>query len=302
MLIALGLTVVLLSVFGGFVLSGGSLGPLYQPTELLMIGGAGIGAFIAANNGKAIKATLNAVSRFKRSAKYDKSLYMELMAMMYNLLSKGRREGMMALERDVDDPQQSPVFSQYPRLASDPMIINFITDYLRLLISSSMQPHELDELMLHEIEEFEHEASLPSDALYKVSDGLPAFGIVAAVMGVVKALSAAGVGPEEMGQMIAHALVGTFLGIYLAYGVVAPLASRIDRQAAESTKMLQCIRVTLLASLQGMPPQLAVEFGRKALHTSERPSALELESYVRGGGNNNTATNNTAPNAAQSGA
>lgn len=282
MLIALGLTVVLLSVFGGFVLSGGSLGPLYQPTEFLMIGGAGIGAFIAANNGKAIRATLSAVSRFRRSTKYDKALYMELMALMYTLLSKARREGMLALERDIDDPDQSAVFSQFPRLVSDPMIINFITDYLRLLISSAMQTHELDELMLHEIEEFEHETHLPSDALYKVSDALPAFGIVAAVMGVVKALSSVDVGPDLMGQMIAHALVGTFLGIYLAYGVVAPLASRIDRQAAESVKMLQCIRVTLLASLQGMPPQLAVEFGRKALHTSERPSALELESYVRG--------------------
>jgi len=146
-----------------------------------------------------------------------------------------------------------------------------------------MQAHELDELMLHEIEGFEHEAHLPADALYKVSDALPAFGIVAAVMGVVKALSAVNVGPDLMGQMIAHALVGTFLGIYLAYGLVAPLASRIDRQAAESAKMLQCIRVTLLASVQGMPPQLAVEFGRKALHTSERPGALELETYVRSG-------------------
>jgi chemotaxis protein MotA len=283
LLIVLGLTVVLLSVFGGFVLSGGSLGPLYQPTELLMIGGAGIGAFIAANNGKAIRATFSAISRFKRSTQYNKALYMELMALMYALLSKGRREGMLNLERDIEKPAESPVFSQYPRLTSDPMIVNFITDYLRLLISSTMQVHELDELMLHEIEEFEHESQLPSDALYKVSDGLPAFGIVAAVMGVVKALSAAGVGPEEMGQMIAHALVGTFLGIYLAYGVVAPLASRIERQAAESVKMLQCIRVTLIASQQGMPPQLAVEFGRKALHSSERPGAMELETYVRGG-------------------
>ena len=176
------------------------------------------------------------------------------------------------------------MFAPYPRLVSDPLIILFLTDYLRLLVSSAMQAHELDELMLHEIEAFEHEASLPSDALYKVSDALPAFGIVAAVMGVVKALSAVNVGPDLMGQMIAHALVGTFLGIYLAYGLVAPLACRIERQAAESVKMLQCIRVTLLASVQGMPPQLAVEFGRKGLHSSERPGALELETYVRSGG------------------
>ncbi len=284
MLIVSGLIAVLLSVFGGFVLSGGSLGPLYQPMELLMIGGAGVGAFVAANNGKAIRATFGAISRFKRSTRYDKRLYLELMAMMYGLLSKARREGMLSLERDIEDPAQSAVFAPYPRLVSDPLIILFLTDYLRLLVSSAMQAHELDELMLHEIEAFEHESSLPSDALYKVSDALPAFGIVAAVMGVVKALSSVNVGPDLMGQMIAHALVGTFLGIYLAYGLVAPLACRIERQAAESVKMLQCIRVTLLASVQGMPPQLAVEFGRKALHSSERPGALELETYVRSGG------------------
>jgi chemotaxis protein MotA len=294
-LIVVGLIVIFLSVFGGFVLSGGSLGPLYQPTELLMIGGAGLGAFIAANNGKAIKATLNSISRFKRSTRYDKTLYMELMALLYSLLNKGRREGMLNLERDIESPGESTIFLQYPRLISDPLIVNFITDYLRLQVSSAIQPHEIDELMLHEIEEFEHESHLPSDALYKVSDGLPAFGIVAAVMGVVKALSAAGVGPEEMGQMIAHALVGTFLGIYLAYGVVAPLASRIERQAAESAKMLQCIRVTLLASQQGMPPQLAVEFGRKALHSSERPGALELETYVRGSAGQTGATKTAEP-------
>lgn len=284
MFIVSGLIAVLLSVFGGFVLSGGSLGPLYQPMELLMIGGAGVGAFIAANNGKAIRATFGAIARFKRSTRYDKRLYLELMAMMYGLLSKARREGMLSLERDIEDPAQSAVFAPYPRLVSDPLIILFLTDYLRLLVSSAMQAHELDELMLHEIEAFEHESSLPSDALYKVSDALPAFGIVAAVMGVVKALSSVNVGPDLMGQMIAHALVGTFLGIYLAYGLVAPLACRIERQAAESVKMLQCIRVTLLASVQGMPPQLAVEFGRKALHSSERPGALELETYVRSGG------------------
>lgn len=282
MLIALGLIAILLSVFGGFALSGGSLGPLYQPTEMLMIGGAAVGAFIAANNGKAIKATLTTVSRLKRSTRYDKACYLQVMALLYHLLGKARREGMLAVERDIDEPQQSPLFSDYPELLDDPMIITFITDYMRLILSGQMQPHELDELMLHEIEAFEHEAHIPADALYKVSDALPAFGIVAAVMGVVKALSAVNVGPDLMGEMIAHALVGTFLGIYVAYGVIAPLASRVDRQVAEAVKMLQCMRMTLLASLQGMAPMLAVEFGRKALHHSERPSALELESYVRG--------------------
>jgi chemotaxis protein MotA len=283
-LIALGLISVLLSIFGGYALSGGALGPLYQPTEMLMIGGAAIGAFIAANNGKAIRATFRTVSHLKRSTRYDKKLYLEVMSLLYGLLNKARKEGMIAIERDIDDPDQSALFKHYPKLLHDPMIRNFITDYMRLIVSSQMQSHELDELMLHEIEGFEHEAHIPSNALNKVSDALPAFGIVAAVMGVVKALSAVDVGPDLMGQMIAHALVGTFLGIYLAYGLVAPLASRIDRQVAEAVKMLQCIRVTLLANLQGVPPLLAVEFGRKALHSSERPSALELETHMRNSG------------------
>lgn len=282
MLIAIGYVVVILCVFGGFVLAGGSLGPIYQPLEILMIGGAGVGAFIAANNGKAIKATFNVFSRLKRANRYDKAFYMELMALQYKLLSKIRREGMLGIERDIDNPQESALFNEYPQLLADPMIMNFLTDYLRIMVSGSMEPMELDELMLHEIEAFESEAHIPADAIAKVGDAMPAFGIVAAVLGVVKALTYADAGPDEMGEMIAHALVGTFLGILLGYGFINPVASRIERQAKEAEKMLQCMRVTLLASLHGYAPQMAVEFGRKALHTAERPSFTELEEHVRG--------------------
>ncbi|MDI4637786.1 MULTISPECIES: flagellar motor stator protein MotA [Halomonadaceae] len=281
MFIPLGFIIVTLSVFGGFALAGGELGPLYQPTEFLMIFGGALGAFIAANNGKAMKATIKSFSKLKRTAKYDKQTYMEVMAVLYKLLSKVRREGMLGIERDIDAPEDSPLFTEHPRVVNDPMIMNFITDYLRLMVSGGMDPHQLDELMLHEIEAFEHEAHIPADALAKVGDGLPAFGIVAAVMGVVKALSSADAGPEQMGVMIAHALVGTFLGILLGYGFFNPLSSRIDRQVQEGVKMLQCIRVTLLASLNGYAPQLAVEFGRKALHSDERPGFAELEEHVR---------------------
>ncbi|WP_346797075.1 flagellar motor stator protein MotA [Halomonas sp. Bachu 37] len=281
MLIPLGYLVVLLSVFGGFVLAGGKLGPLFQPTELLMIGGAGIGAFIASNNGKAIKATFKVFRKLKRTQKYNKALYMELMALQFKLLSKIRREGMLGVERDIDNPQESPLFLEHPKVLEDPLIMDFLTDYLRLMVSGGMEPMELDELMLHEIEAYEQEAHIPADAIAKVGDAMPAFGIVAAVMGVVKALSSADAGPEQMGVMIAHALVGTFLGILLGYGFINPLASRIERQVKEGEKMLQCIRVTLLASLHGYAPQLAVEFGRKALHSDERPSFTELEEYVR---------------------
>lgn len=281
MLILLGYIVVLLSVFGGYVLAGGSMGPLFQPLELLMIGGAGVGAFLASNNGKAIKATFKIMPKLKRTKKYNKSMYMELMALQYKLLSKIRREGMLGIERDIDNPQESPLFQEHPTVLADPHIMNFLTDYLRLMVSGGMEPMEIDELMLHEIEAFEQEAHIPIDAIAKVGDAMPAFGIVAAVMGVVKALTYADAGPEQMGEMIAHALVGTFLGILLGYGFISPISSTIDRQAKEAEKMLQCIRVTLLASLHGYAPQLAVEFGRKALHSTERPTFNELEDYVR---------------------
>ncbi|SFT56337.1 flagellar motor stator protein MotA [Halomonas saccharevitans] len=281
MLIPIGYLVVLLSVFGGFALAGGHLGPLFQPTEFLMIGGAGIGAFIAANNGKAIKATFRIFGRLRRSNQYDKALYMELLALQYKMLSKIRRDGMLGIERDIDNPSESTLFNEHPRVLADPLIMAFLTDYMRLMVSGSMDPMELDELMLHEIEAFEQEAHIPIDAISKVGDAMPAFGIVAAVMGVVKALSAADAAPDVMGQMIAHALVGTFLGILAGYGFINPLASRVERQAKEVEKILQCMRVTLLASLHGYAPQLAVEFGRKALHTEERPGFTELEEYVR---------------------
>jgi len=246
-----------------------------------MIGGAGIGAFIAANNGKAIKATFRIFGRLRRSKRYDKSLYMELMAVQYKMLVKIRRDGMLGIERDIDNPQDSALFNEHPRILDDPTIMAFLTDYLRLMVSGTMEPMEIDELMLHEIEAFEQEAHIPVDAIAKVGDAMPAFGIVAAVMGVVKALSAADAAPDQMGQMIAHALVGTFLGILAGYGFVNPLASRVERQAKEVEKVLQCMRVTLMASLHGYAPQLAVEFGRKALHSEERPGFTELEEYVR---------------------
>lgn len=281
MLIAVGFIIVFASVFGGFVLSGGHLGPMYQPMEIVMIVGAALGAFIAGNNGKAMRATIQTFSRLKRTTRYNKAMYMSLMALLYQLLFKMRREGMLGIEADVETPEDSPIFTEHPEILDDPMIMGFLTDYLRLMVGGSMDPMELDELMNHEIETFEREAHIPANALATVSDGLPAFGIVVAVMGVVRALASAGDGVEAVGGMVAHALVGTFLGILLAYGVVTPLASRIERQVHEAVKMLQCIRVTLLATLNGYAPQLAVEFGRKALSAEERPSFTELEEHVR---------------------
>ncbi|CNI15436.1 flagellar motor protein MotA [Yersinia massiliensis] len=281
MLVILGYIVVLATVFGGFVLSGGQLAVLYQPTELLIIGGAGIGAFIVGNNGNAIKGTLSSFPKLLKSSRYTKELYMDLLAMIFLLLAKSRQGGLVALENDIEDPENSAIFAAYPRLLSDPILMNFLIDYLRLMISGSMNTFEMESLMDEEIETSEHEDEVSAGSLNVMGDALPAFGIVAAVMGVVNALAAADRPAAEMGELIAHAMVGTFLGILLAYGFVLPLASLLRQKSAEHTKMLCCIKVTLLSSLHGYAPQIAVEFGRKTLFSRERPSFTELEDHVR---------------------
>ena len=281
MLVFLGYLVVLGTVFGGYALMGGHFGVLFQPVEVLMIGGSAVGAFVAGNNGKTIKATMRELPRLLRSSKHNRQLYMDLLALMYELLAKARKEGMMKLESDVEDPKGSEIFGRYPKILADAELMEFICDYLRLAISGNTDPFEIEALMDHEIETIRHEAEVPSHALSRVGDALPALGIVAAVLGVVHALASADLPPAEMGQLIAHAMVGTFLGILLAYGFVSPLATLIEHKVAESLKAYQCIKVTLMASLNGYAPQLAVEFGRKILYSTERPSFTELDGHVR---------------------
>jgi chemotaxis protein MotA len=280
-LVVIGFLIVAFSVFGGYALIGGHLIALWQPLEILIIGGAAVGAFLAGNSGKAVKATLRALPTTLQSSKYSKELYMELMALLYVLLTKARREGMMALESHVDDPSKSPLFADYPRLLADPALMEFLTDYLRLMISGNMSAFEIESLMDEEIDTFRHEREVPSHVLQTVADALPAFGIVAAVMGVVHALGAIDQPPAILGDLISKAMVGTFLGILLAYGFVGPLATRLERRTSEQTKILECVKITLLASLNGYPPQLAVEFGRKVLYSTVRPSFSELDEHVR---------------------
>jgi chemotaxis protein MotA len=281
MLVLLGYLVVVGSVLGGYALAGGHMGALFQPLELLIIGGAAIGSFVVSNNIKVLKAVFRSLPGLLKSSKYTKARYMELMALLYDLLQKARKEGLMAIEADVDAPHESAVFQRYPAIAAEHEVVEFITDYLRMMVSGNLNSFELENLMDNEIETHHHEAMVPSHAIQKVADALPAFGIVAAVMGVVHTMGSVGRPPSELGQMIAHALVGTFLGILLAYGFVAPLSTLLEQKADETTKELQCVKVTLLASMQGYAPTIAVEFGRKVLFSTERPSFVELESHVK---------------------
>jgi chemotaxis protein MotA len=257
------------------------MGALFQPLELLIIGGAAIGAFVVSNSGKALKAVVQALPSLLKGSKYTKARYMALMALLYDILSKARKEGLMSIENDVDNPGESPLFQRHPTIANDHHLVEFVTDYLRMMASGNLNALEIENLMDNEIETHHHEAMAPSHAIQKMADGLPAFGIVAAVMGVVHTMGSVGKPPSELGQMIAHALVGTFLGILLAYGFVSPLATLMEQKVDESTKELQCVKVTLLASMQGYAPSIAVEFGRKVLYSTERPSFSELEAHVK---------------------
>lgn len=281
MLVIIGYVVVAGAVFGGFALAGGHLAALLQPVELLMIGGAAAGAFFVGNSSKAIKATLKALPTVFKGSKYTKELYMELMALLYELLGKVRKEGLMSIEGDVERPEESPIFAKYPKIATDHHIIEFMTDYLRIMVSGNLNAMEIENLMDVEIETHHHEALVPAHIISKVGDAMPAFGIVAAVMGVVHTMESVGIPPAELGILIAHALVGTFLGILLAYGFVGPLGGLLEQKAEESSKMFQTIKVTLLASLNGYAPAMAVEFGRKVLYSTERPGFAELEDHVK---------------------
>jgi len=281
MLVIVGYIVVLGCVFGGYALAGGHLGGLWQPIELLMIGGGAMGAFFVGNNMKAVKATFKSAPAIFKGSKYNKETYMELMALMYELLGKVRKEGMMSIEGDVEKPEESPIFSKYPKILADHHVVEFITDYLRIMVSGNLNAMEIENLMDIEIETHHHEALVPAHVIAKLGDGMPAFGIVAAVMGVVHTMESVGMPPAELGILIAHALVGTFLGILLAYGFVGPLAGVLEQKADEEGKIYQAAKVVLLANLNGYAPAMAVEFGRKVLNSTERPSFAELEEHVK---------------------
>ena len=283
MFVIIGYVVVLVCVFGVYALVGGNMAIIAKaaPIELAIIGGAAIGAFLVANPVKTLKAVIAALPTLFKGSKYTKTRYMALMALLYDILSKVRKEGMMSIEGDVEDPHKSALFNKHPLVGHDHHLVEFICDYLRMMVSGNLNPLEIENLMDQEIETHHHEALIPAHAIQTMGDGLPAFGIVAAVLGVVKTMASVGKPPAELGAMIASALVGTFLGILLAYGFVSPLAKLLEAKTDESSKELQCVKATLLASLQGYAPAVAVEFGRKVLYSTERPTFMELEKHVK---------------------
>jgi chemotaxis protein MotA len=283
--VIIGLVVVFVCVFGGYWLAGGNLMVVARaaPVEMLIIGGAALGAFIAANGPKVIKETFAGVLGLLKGPKYGKADYVELLKLLYEILMKIRKEGLMAIEAHAEDPQSSPLFQKYPKVLADHHLLDFITDCLRLMVGGNMTPHELEAVLEAELETHHKETHAASHSMQVVADGLPAFGIVAAVLGIVKVMSYVGRAPPEViGMMVAAALVGTFLGILLGYGFVGPVAQAMGARADADSKPFELVKIALLASVRGYPPPVAIEFARKQLFSDLRPGFADLEGELRG--------------------
>ncbi len=282
MMSIIGYVIVFGAVFGGFVMAGGALAILTQPVEFFIIFGAGTGALVVGSPPKVLKAMAANVKTAFFGSGYSKNDYMELFAMLYEVFSVMRKSGEMALEKDVDDPANSEIFKKYPKFISNHAAKSMMLDSLRLVISGSANAEELSHLMDEEIATHEEEARRPAGVLGKVADAFPGLGIVAAVLGVIIAMGAMDQGPEVLGHKIAVALVGTFVGILLCYGVFQPVVQKMELLMVEEAKYLECIKTGILAYLHGAAPIIAVEYARRVVFSTERPSAQELEDSCRG--------------------
>jgi chemotaxis protein MotA len=283
MLLIVGAVVVVVSVVAGFVMAGGNLLLLWHPTEIIIICGAAVGAFVISNPMKVVKACGANIGALFQGPRYKREDYVDLLKLLYDLLMKARKEGLLKIEADIEDPASSAVFSKYPRIVADHHMMEFITDCVRLIVAGNLEAHELESLLEYELETHHKEAEEPAHAVQKVADALPGFGIVAAVLGIVNTMAALeGADTNEIGQKVAAALVGTFLGIFVAYGFVGPIATAIEHRAHEEGKAFEVVKMALVASVRGYPPQVAVEFARKLLFADVRPSFADLEAHLKG--------------------
>lgn len=285
MFVLIGYVVVIACVFGGFILAGGNIMVIVKAVavEAMIIGGGAAGAFVAANSMKTIKGSIGGALGLLKGPKFGKADYVELLKLLYELLMKIRKEGLMAIESHVENPESSTIFQKYPKVMADHHLLDFITDCLRLMIGGNMNPHELEAVLEAELETHHKEAHAPAHSVQVVADGLPAFGIVAAVLGIVKVMEYVGNSPPEViGQKVASALVGTFLGILLGYGFVGPVAAAMAARSEEDGKPFELVKIALIASVRGYPPPVAIEFARKQLFSDVRPSFADLEAELKG--------------------
>ncbi len=279
----IGTVVVFGCVFGGFVLEGGHLLALWHPTELLIIVGSALGAFLISNPLKVSKAAFQGAISLPKGPRYKREDYVALLKLVYDILMKIRKDGVMAIENDLEKPESSALFKKYPAVLADHHMVVFITDCLRLIVGGNLDPHELESLLEYELETHHKEAHEPAHAVQKVADALPGFGIVAAVLGIVNTMSALeGADTATIGHKVGAALVGTFLGILVSYGLVGPIASAMEHKAREESKAFEVVKMALVASVRGYAPPVAIEFARKLLFSEVRPTFNDLEAQLKG--------------------
>jgi chemotaxis protein MotA len=280
----IGILVVFGAVVGGYLMEHGNLRVLLQPAELLIIGGAAVGTVLVANPLHILKQIAAGIGGVFGGSRFTKARYVESLKMMYDLLNKARKDGLVALESDIEEPDKSPILSKYPAFLKDHHVRNFVCDTMRMAVTGGIEPFDVDQMMESDMDVHHHDATLPVSALSTMADSLPGLGIVAAVLGVVITMGALGGPPEEIGHKVAAALVGTFLGILLCYGLVGPVAANMAKTADEEHSYYHTLRVLMLAFLKGISPIMAVEMARRAIPGHVRPSFQEVEAACRGGG------------------
>ncbi len=280
----IGIVVVFGAVVAGFLMEKGNLLVLIQPAELVTIGGAALGTLLIANPIHILKAMIAGVLGVLKGSHFGKARYLDTLKMMYELLNKVRKEGLVAIEGDVEKPAESAIFKKYPDFLKDHHVQSFLCDTLRMAITGGVEPFDMDQMMELDMEVHHHEAMAPIQALTTVADALPGLGIVAAVLGVVITMGALGGPPEEIGKKVAAALVGTFLGILMCYGVVGPLGASMTKGADEHNSYLHVLRVLMLSFFKGDAPMIAIEIARRAIPAHVRPSFDEMEKACRNPG------------------
>ncbi|WP_269581838.1 flagellar motor stator protein MotA [Roseibium sp. Sym1] len=284
MTILIGLIIAGASLIGGFAALGGKVSVLWQPWELLIILGVAIGAFVVANPMKVIKGTVVAVSDALRNAVPDKREYLDVLALLYGLMRELRAKGRNQVEPHIEDPNTSPIFQKYPSVLRNANLTTFICDYFRLIIVGNARAHEIEALVDEELHTIHRDQMKPFHAMSSIADALPAIGIIAAVLGVIKAMAAIDQSPQLLGSLIGAALVGTFVGIFFSYSLFGPLAAKIRTVRESRLRTYIVVKQTLLAFMNGADPQIALEHGRKTISDVDRPTIDEVENETMSAG------------------
>lgn len=281
MFIIIGIVFVMLCVLGGFLMIDGPLGVLIQPSEFVVIGGAVIGATIAANPLKFLMILTRQLPAALKGSPYNKNVYSELLRMQYDIYVNSKKGGLLSIEEDVNDPLASSIFTKYPSFLANHHALEYFCDALKMLVNGACSPEELEMMLESEIETHHEENAIVPGLLQRASDALPGLGIVAAVLGIVVTMQHLDGPPEELGHHVGAALVGTFLGLLLSYGMIAPIAANIENLAHDEGKFYNCIKTGLVAFAFGAAPSTAVEFARKTIFSFDRPSTAELEPLLK---------------------